>query len=84
MDAKYHESRLLEWLKDKPDLLEKLEQMRRLEQEDSSLDAVELELLELVKGLGADSYRRVLEQKEGAAMARQQSEGGGRIHGKKN
>ena len=84
MDTKFHESRLLEWLKDKPDLLEKLDQMRRLEQGGGDLDAMELELLELVKGLGADSYRRVLEQKEGAAMARQQTEGGGRMHGKKN
>ena len=84
MDSKPNESKLLEWLKAKPDLVAKLEQMRQLEEADVNLDVVELELLELVKGMGADSYLRVLEQKEATALSRQRSESGGRIHSKKN
>ena len=84
MEQNHDESKLLKWLKAKPDLVEKLDHMRLLEERDGNLDVVELELLELVKGMGADSYRRVLEQKEATALSRQRSESGGRIHGKKN
>jgi len=62
------ETELLNWLKNKPSLLQKLEQMRELEASNSPLDAIELELLELVKGLGADSFKRALDKQGKAAV----------------
>ena len=78
------ETELLGWLKNKPELLAKLEQLRELEESDSDLNQIELELLELVKELGADSFKRALAEQSKQAVESALKEKGKRVHGKKN
>ena len=84
--SKDKEKQLLEWVKHKPELFEKLQQMQALEQdgEDIDLDGLELELLELVKSMGAQSFGRCVQAREEKAFELAKSKGGGRLHSKKN
>jgi hypothetical protein len=86
MESKKSPEELMSWLRDQPELLSKLDQMRRMEEdsEDTDFDRIELEMLELVKSMGASSLGRCVQSKEGKAFDCAKSEGGGRIHGKKN
>ena len=76
----------LTWLEANPELLEKLDCMRRIEADDSDMDVVriELDMLELVKSIGAESFGRCVQSKEAQAIELQQSKAASRIHGKKN
>lgn len=74
----------LEWLKNRPELLKRLEQMRELEGSDPDLDMAELELLELGKGMCGSSLKRILEEKAAAAEEDVLREGRARKQGKKN
>ena len=79
-------SDILNWLGDKPELLEKLRRLREIEQdeENGDIERIELELLELMKSIGAQSFGRCVQAKENKAFEDERSKGGGRIHGKKN
>ena len=76
----------MSWLRGNPELLEKLNRMRRLEADGSAvdIDRLELEMLELVKSMGASSFGRCLQSKENKAFESAKAQGGGRIHSKKN
>lgn len=76
---------LLVWLREQPELLSKLDQMRRMEAdaEDVDFDRIELEMLELVKSMGASSLGRCVQGKEAKAFESAKSKGAGRIHSKK-
>lgn len=86
MESKKSSEELMSWLREQPELLSKLDQMRRMEEdsEDTDFDRIELEMLELVKSMGASSLGRCVQGKEAKAFDCARSEGGGRIHGKKN
>lgn len=75
---------MLKWLKSQPDMYERLEQIRELEEKDHGLDHVELELLELVQSIGATSFRRIVQQKSDEAAQQKLEESNSRRHGKKN
>ena len=76
----------LSWLEANPELLEKLDHMRRMEADDSDMDVVriELDMLELVKSIGSESFGRCVQSKEAQAIELQKSKASSRIHGKKN
>ena len=75
----------LTWLEANPELLAKLDRMRRIEANDFDMDVVriELDMLELVKSIGADSFGRCVQGKESEAIALQKNQAACRIH-KKN
>lgn len=79
-------SDLLNWLGEKPELLEKLGRMREIEQDEGNgdIERIELEMLELVKSIGAQSFGRCVQAKESKALEAEKARAGGRIHGKKN
>lgn len=74
------------WLREHPELLEKLERMREMEADGSEtdFDRIELEMLELVKSMGASSLGRCVQSKEAKAVEAVKAQKAGRIHGKKN
>jgi hypothetical protein len=84
MAKKYTDTEMLNWLKSHPDVYEKLKQMRDLEAGDPHLDKAELELLELVKAMGASSFQRILQQKSETAEQLAKDKATRRTHGKKN
>ena len=75
----------LTWLEANPELLEKLDHMRTMEADDSDMDVVriELDMLELVKSIGSESFGRCVQSKEAQAIDQQKSKAASRIHGKK-
>ena len=79
-------SDLLNWLSEQPELLEKLRRMRAIEQDEGNgdIERIELEMLELVKSIGAQSFSRCVQAKESKAFEEEKAKAGGRIHGKKN
>ena len=84
MEQKREPEEILEWLKGRPELLKRLEQMRELEGSDPDLDMAELELLELGKGMCGSSLRAILQQKSEAAEVEVRRQTGARKQGKKN
>ena len=79
-------SDLMNWLGDQPELLDKLHRMREIEQDEGNgdIERIELEILELVKSIGARSFGRCVQAKESKAFEEEKAQAGGRIHGKKN
>jgi hypothetical protein len=55
-----------------------------LDQSQTNFDRMELDTLELVKSIGADSLGRAVENKQSKAIELAQSKQPCRIHGKKN
>jgi hypothetical protein len=51
---------------------------------ESDFDRIELEMLELVKSIGAGSLGRCVQGKEATAVEAAKAQGAGRLHGKKN
>lgn len=86
MGKKQTDEGLLRWVSTKPELLERLERMRQIEhdEEDGDIERIELEMLELVRSIGAESFGRCVQNKEAKALERAKAQGGGRLHGKKN
>ena len=79
-------SDLLNWLGEKPELLEKLGRMREIEQDEGNgdIERIELEMLELVKSIGGQSFGGCVQAKESKALEEEKTRAGGRIQGKKN
>lgn len=86
MVKKAEKNELMEWIGKQPELLEKLRRMRAIEEDEGrvDIDRIELEMVELVKGIGAASYQRCLQGKESMAVEQEKSKGGARHGGKKN
>ena len=86
MENQSDTSGLIEWLSERPELLKQLERMRTMEDSESAFDfdRSELEMLELVKSIGADSFARCIESREPRVLQEARESGGGRVHGKKN
>jgi hypothetical protein len=78
--------KVLSWLREHPELLEKLDLMRQMEEDglDSDFDRIELEMLELVKSMGASSLGRCVEAKQSKAQEASKRGGACRAHSKKN
>jgi hypothetical protein len=78
-------SDLINWLSEHPELLEKLHRMREIEHDEGNgdIERIELEILELVKSIGAQSFGRCVQAKESKAFEEEKAKAGGRIHGKK-
>ena len=76
----------LSWLEANPELLEKLDRMRRIEADDTDMDVVriELDMLELVKSIGSESFGRCVQSKEVQAIKLQKFKASSRVHSKKN
>lgn len=79
---------VLKWVSEQPELMEALRRFQEMEGdlniEAGGVDALELELLEMVKAIGAGQFERCLASKEAAALERARSQEGGRIDSKKN
>ena len=60
--------------------------MRTMEADDCDMDVVriELDMLALVKSIGAESFGRCVQSKEAPAIELQKSKAASRIHGKKH
>jgi hypothetical protein len=86
MAEKQNTDETIAWLRENPQLLEKLERIREMEGEssDTDFDRIELEMLELVKSMGADSLGRCAQSKEDKAVESVKQSKTCRIHGKKN
>ncbi|NBB81578.1 MAG: hypothetical protein GVY36_19415 [Verrucomicrobia bacterium] len=86
MVQKQNKEETLAWLRENPQLLEKLEQMRQMELDESEtdFDRIELEMLELVKSMGAGSLGRCVQAKESKAVDLAKERNTCRIHSKKN
>lgn len=86
MAKKKTPEKVMAWLREQPELLEKLEQMRQMEEDgtDTDFDRIELEMLELVKSMGASSLGRCVEGKQSKAEETSKAGGACRIHSKKN
>lgn len=78
--------KVMAWLREQPELLEKLDLMRQMEEDGSEtdFDRIELEMLELVKSMGASSLGRCVEAKHSKAEEASRAGGACRIHSKKN
>jgi hypothetical protein len=86
MAQKQNKEETLAWLRENPELLEKLERMRQMESDETEtdFDRIELEMLELVKSMGAGSLGRCVQAKEAKAVDLAKEGNACRIHGKKN
>jgi hypothetical protein len=86
MGQKQNQEETFAWLREHPELLEKLERMRQMEADGSQtdFDRMELEMLELVKSMGAGSLGRCVQSKEAKAVESVKGQKACRIHGKKN
>lgn len=86
MAKKQTPEEVMAWLREQPELLEKLDLMRRMEEDGSEtdFDRIELEMLELVKSMGASSLGRCVEAKQSKAEEAAKAGGACRIHSKKN
>lgn len=62
MDQTHRDLKMLDWLKGQPEVYEKLEQMQELEADDPELEKAELDLLELLRSIGAASFGRILQR----------------------
>jgi len=86
MAQKQNKEQTLAWLRENPELLDKLERMRQMESDESEtdFDRIELEMLELVKSMGAGSLGRCVQAKESKAVDLAKENKACRVHGKKN
>ena len=77
---------LLAWLGSQPELLEKLNRLQEMEADglDTNIDRIELDILELVKSIGASSFGRCIDGKEAGAVERAEAQTDCRVHSKKN
>jgi hypothetical protein len=77
---------LLTWLDSQPDLLEKLNRLQQMEADglDTNIDRIELDILELVKSIGASSLGRCVDGKEAGAVEQAKAQSDCRVHSKKN
>ena len=86
MAKKTDKDELLKWIGKQPELLGKLAHLRAIEEDDKrvDIDRIELEMVELVQGIGNGSLQRCIQGKESRALDQERSKGGGRLGGKKN
>ena len=77
---------LLTWLDSQPELLAKLNRLQQMEADgsDTNIDRIELEILELVKSIGASSFGRCVDGKEAGAVEQAKAQVDCRVHSKKN
>lgn len=77
---------IIERLKDRPELIEKLGELFELEDDVDQCDLVQIELqtLELIKAIGADCFSKTVQAKEPQAFNDGKAKTSGRMHGKKN
>ena len=84
MESVTEESKLLDWLKARPEMYEQLKRIRELESSDPQIDRAELELFELVKSIGASSLQHILQHKSDVAEQEERKHSKIRVHSKKN
>ena len=84
MESTTEESKLLDWLKARPEMYEQLKRIRELEFSDPQIDRAELELFELVKSIGASSFQHILQQKSDVTEQEERERSKVRVPSKKN
>jgi hypothetical protein len=86
MEDKLSSNEILKRLKERPELLDKIGKLFELEDktDDFDLTAIELETLQLVKDIGAESLNKNIQAKEQQAFDCSKTKEKGRIHSKKN
>jgi len=86
MEKKTRIDEIIERLKERPELIEKLGKLFELEDDVDQSDLVQIELqtLELIKGIGLDCFSQAVQGKEAQAFEQAKAKTSGRMHGKKN
>ena len=86
MAKKTRKDEIIERLKERPELIEKLGKLFDIEDDVGQHDLmqVELQTLELIKSIGCDCFGKAVQSKEQDGFEEAKAKTSGRIHGKKN